>query len=280
MERKVPHARASGEIVPLSLLQKIAAMLDIEPTALASSGSMPRGWHFALLPSTAQKSRLRADGFAGLGVQLPDLGLPRLLQIERRVTYHSDIAVGDAVQRVSAIESIEHKGTPERSRAMVTVRHELRHSALDKLAVSETQTFMLMPEGGRYREPENAVQQVSGDRMRQYLPDATLLFHFSAIGFNAHKIHLDRDYARHVEGFPDLVVNGGLIALLVTEFARVDLGLALRSLSVRYLAPLFSDRLVTLAAIMSPDSAQSNTWQINVHDSRGAIAAIAKVEAE
>jgi 3-methylfumaryl-CoA hydratase len=280
MDCKALPAQESVEIASIALLGKVAAMLDIAPASLMQGSAVPRGWHFALLPSSTQRSQLRADGFAGLGVAIPELGLPRLMLIGRRVEYQADLIIGGPVHRRSSIKSIERKGEPDRPRALVVVCHELQGSGQAKPAILETQTFMLMPEGNRYQAPQGAIQEVSGDRIRRIVPDATLLFHFSALGFNAHKIHLDRDYARSVEGFPDLVVNGGLIALLVTEFARVDLGLCIRSLSIKYQAPLFCDHPATLSASLAAGSAGSPSWQINLHDDRGLLAAQALVETE
>ena len=80
------------------------------------------------------------------------------------------------------------------------------------------------------------------------VPDETLLFQYSALGFNSHRIHIDREHARKVEGFPDLVVNGGLATLLLTEFLRRDLGVTPAAIAVRHVAPLYCNRAVTLAA--------------------------------
>jgi 3-methylfumaryl-CoA hydratase len=272
-----PAAQGMSEIPTASIMRKIAAMLDLPEPSPSQGEVMPRGWHFALLPATTLRSQLRSDGFAGLGVNLPDLGLPRLMLAARHVDYGSDMLVGEAMERHSSIESIEHKGTPERPRALLKVRHTISHAGqgagLQPLV--ETQTFMLMPPGNGYIASDAPPQEVTGQVVRSVKPDATLLFHFSALGFNAHKIHLDRTYAREVEGFPDLVVNGGLIALLVTEFARTDLGLKLATLDIQYRAPLFADRLATIAA----DSHADGAWLIRVHNESGTLAAQAKVTA-
>ena len=78
------------------------------------------------------------------------------------------------------------------------------------------------------------------------IPDETLLFQYSALGFNSHKIHLDREYAQRVEGLPDLVVNGGLATLLVTEYARIELKFNLSDIKVKHLAPLYCNRPLTI----------------------------------
>jgi 3-methylfumaryl-CoA hydratase len=277
IDRDAPQVLVVQEIASLSMLGKIAAMLDIEPTLFPQGEVLPRGWHFALLPSSAQRSQLRADGFSGLGVPMPDLGLPRLMLIGRSVEYRNDLIIGDVVHRRSFIQSIEHKGEQDRPRALVKVCHELHGSAQSVPDVCETQTFMMMPEGKGYQASQSSGHEVNGDIVRQITPDATLLFHFSALGFNAHKIHLDRDYARNVEGFPDLVVNGGLIALLVTEFVRIDLGRTILSLNIKYQSPLFCDRPATIVATVEEGGAHPPKWQINVYDDHGTLAAQAKV---
>ena len=89
-------------------------------------------------------------------------------------------------------------------------------------------------------------EPIQAKYQKQIVPDETLLFQYSALGFNSHKIHLDRDYARNVEGLPDLVVNGGLSTLLLTEFLRTDLGLNLTDIKVKHIAPLYCGRKMTL----------------------------------
>jgi 3-methylfumaryl-CoA hydratase len=132
---------------------------------------------------------------------------------------------------------------------------------------------MLLPAGNAFREGARETQAVVADHCKVVVPDATLLFHYSALGFNSHRIHLDRDYARTVEGFPDLVVNGGLTTLLLTEFARRELGLTPRRLSVKYTAPLFAGRTMTLAASRTDDR-----WQLRAFDDTGTPAAVAEME--
>jgi len=265
------------EIPTPSIMRQIAAMLDYQDLSLVMGDRVPRGWHFALLPATTMRSHLRPDGFAGLGVTLPDLGLPRLMLASRHVDYGSGMVVGETVYRNSTIESIQHKGTPERPRALLKVRHVMQAADGNKTPLVETQTFILMPPGNGYQPAKVEKQEIHAEIQRQVIPDATLLFHYSALGFNAHKIHLERDYTRYVEGFPDLVVNGGLTALLITEFARLDLELELASLDIQYKAPLFCDRPATIAAEQLANEGDAIAWQITVHDDSGVPAALAKV---
>jgi 3-methylfumaryl-CoA hydratase len=214
---------------------------------------LPRGWHFFMLAGETQKSALRADGFPGLGVPIPDLGLPRLLLGGRTVAYKSDIVIGSQVERTSFVKNITEKTPPSGRMAIVTIQHELRPILDVHPAIVETQTYILLAakNGSSKTSRDVALQRLHGKQRlhgnsKDFVPDETLLFQYSALGFNSHKIHLDRDYAQNTEGLPDLVVNGGLATLLLTEFIRTDLGLALSDIKVKHVAPLFCNRKMTL----------------------------------
>jgi 3-methylfumaryl-CoA hydratase len=256
----------------LTTAQMVAAMLDLDPSSMVQGSPLPRGWHFPLLPATTRKSSLRSDGFPGLGVPLPDLGLPRLMLGGRSVSWHHDLIIGEAVERRSALMDIIHKGDGDKAMAIVTIGHDLFQAAITP-AITEEQTYIMMAGTRRFQPIETAAVPVQADRIATYVPDSTMLFQYSALGFNSHRIHLDRTYAREVEGFPDLVVNGGLATLLLTEFVRTGLKLELKSLKMKHLAPLFCDRPLTIAASRAGDR-----WEVRVHDDKGQLAATTEVE--
>jgi 3-methylfumaryl-CoA hydratase len=247
----------------IASVRRIAAMLDLDPDAWRVGSPMPRGWHFVLLAADTRRSALRADGFPGLGVSMPDLGLPRLMLGGRAVRFHLDIPIGSKVLRRSALRDIVHKSTESGPMAVVTLAHELFCASHAEPAVVETQTYLLLPARGAGGVAAEAVGAAppKATYVKSFVPDETLLFHYSALGFNSHRIHLDRDHARQVEGFPDLVVNGGLSTLLLTEFLRCELGVTPAAFKVRHVAPLYCNRPVTLAA-----DAIGEGWRLKAFD--------------
>ena len=260
------------EVCALSAVRRVAAMLDLDPDSFGDGDPLPFGWHFPMMAAQTRRSDLRSDGFPGLGVVMPDLGLPRLLLARRAVDQLAAIPIGAAVERCSAVADIAHKDDARGRRALVSIRHELRVDGAAAPSIAEVQTYMLLP-AGPASAGERMPQVIEGEKTKTLVPDATMLFQYSALGFNSHRIHIDRAFARDVEGFPDLVVNGGLTTLLLTEFGRRELGLALRSASVKYTAPLFADRSVTLAA------ARSDTgWRVRAFDDAGVLAADVEME--
>jgi 3-methylfumaryl-CoA hydratase len=265
--------RVSTEVLTPSSVRRVACMLDLDPSAIQNGENLPLGWHFIAMPASTPHAELRSDGFPGLGVTMPDLGLPRLMLAGRSVAYHSDLKIGEEVLRRSWIDSIEEKGDSRRPMAIARIEHELRSAASGEIAVTETQNFILLPAGSSYKPQDREAVEIKASVIRTHVPDSMLLFQYSALGFNSHKIHLDRAFARDVEGFPDLVVNGGLATLLLTEFIRLDLGLTLRSLKIRNTAPLFCDRPLTLAA-----DEMNGRWALSIHNEIGEVAAQVEVE--
>lgn len=261
------------EICAAPTVRRVGAMLDVDASKLSEGDCLPKGWHFILLAAQTARSELRSDGFPGLGVPMPDLGLPRLLLIERAVEYGGAIPIGSTVDRTSAVTSLTRKNDERGSRVIVSITHELHVAGQAEPAAKEIQTYMLLPGGAKYRAPQRDILTVEADHVQVMVPDATLLFQYSALGFNSHKIHLDREYAREVEGFPDLVVNGGLTALLFTEFARRHVGVEPRAIRVKYAAPLFAGRKMTLAATRA-----GTAWRLCAHDEAGHVAAACEME--
>jgi 3-methylfumaryl-CoA hydratase len=227
------------------------------------------------MAADTRRSSLRADGFPGLGVTMPDLGLPRLLLGSRSVDYLQDIPIGARLTRQSEIKEITQKVTKSGPMAVVSIQHELRLTETAQPALIETQTYLLLPatRGAAASHLADYNGPVKGQVMKTVVPDETLLFQYSALGFNTHKIHIDRAHARNVEGFPDLIVNGGLVTLLLTEFLRNEIGVKLSALRVRHLAPLYCGSPITIVA-----NQVNSKWLLQAFDNRSILSVDMEVE--
>lgn len=158
---------------------------------------------------------------------------------------------------------------------VVTIEHELRLTDEILPALVEIQTYLLLPatKGASTVTGSNFVSNMAGYQAKTVVPDETLLFQYSALGFNSHKIHIDRGHARNVEGFPDLVVNGGLATLLLTEFLRQEIGVVPSSIKARHVAPLFCGSPITMVA-----NKIDSKWQLQAFDNRSTLAIDMEVE--
>ena len=253
-----------SEICALSTVRRVAAMLDTDPDLVEAGTPLARGWHFILLGADTKRSELRSDGFPGLGVPMANQGKSRVMLGGRSVQFLMDIPIGASVQRASSIENVRKKGSPECEMLIVDVCHRL--SVDGELAVVEIQTYLLLP-AGHLRKPDVLSSRSAPVGVVATLtPDATLLFQYSALGFNSHKIHIDKSYAMEVEGFSGLVVNGGLITLLMTEFMR-QRQVVLNKIKTQHFAPLIAGNPISLTAHHI-----SNGWRVDAFDQSGTLA--------
>jgi 3-methylfumaryl-CoA hydratase len=256
------------DIFTLAQVRRVAVMLGINPQDFSVGDLVPRGWHFALLAGETARDALRSDGFPGLGVSMPQMGLPRLLLGQRNTHFHADLRVGAAVSRRSNLASVMEKKGRNGPFAIVKIEHSLT-SDNTQPDVTESQTYFLAcPQSEPTPHPAPTAVTTTG-AIKVVTPDDLMLFQYCALGFNTHRIHFDRDYATRVEGHPDLVVNGGLATLLATEFLQRDLGLRVKSLSARHLAPLYVNRPITIHA---PDLTLPEV-QVRLLDDTGTLAA-------
>jgi 3-methylfumaryl-CoA hydratase len=271
--RSKPVART--ESCSVAVVRRVAAMLDIDPDTVREGDPLPRGWQFVLLAADTRRSALRADGFPGLGVPMPDLGLPRLMLGGRTVSYAKEIPIGATLQRTSCLQNLSRKTTAAGPMAVATLLHELRLARDATPALVETQTYLLLParKGAADAGAAARIETSATERTAFFTPDETLLFQYSALGFNSHRIHIDRSHARNVEGFPDLVVNGGLVTLLLTEFLRREVGQVPAALKVRHVAPLYCGRAITMTA-----DREGAKWRLKAYDDKNVLAVDMEVE--
>ena len=201
-------------------VKALSATLD-HPSALVVGTALPPLWHWLYFLPMHQQSEIGADGHAKRGGFLPPVPLPRRMWAGSQFEFRSAVRVGDAVARTSTIESVSTKEGRTGKLVFVKVRHELHCNGDADAALVEFHDIV-------YREakhanevvpppvfaPENALWQ------REIVPDDVLLFRYSALTFNGHRIHYDRRYVTQVEGYPGLIVHGPLIATLLLDLLR------------------------------------------------------------
>lgn len=243
----------SDDVCALPLVRRLAATLDRDPGQFRDGDPLPRGWHLAFFSVDTRQSQLRADGVAGFGVPLPDLGLPRVVFGGRRIRFDGDIRIGARLRRVSRLLSITPKEGRSGRFAVATVQHEIYADGAAHPAVIDQQDQVMREaaageEPSRPAPPAAAAAMPQPARRRVVVPDETLLFRISAIMFNPHRIHYDLPYAVGQEGYPGLVVNASVSSLLLLEFFRDEAARAPSSIQLRNAGVAFSGRPLRLNA--------------------------------
>ena len=209
----------------------------------------PQGIHWCLCTPDAATADLGSDGHpAGGGGFLPPSPLPRRMWASSAVTFHRPIAVGATVERSSAVASTTEKSGASGKLLFVEVDH--RTTADGVLAVEERQTLVyreLATPGAPPPPAPTPPADQHWDWQREITPTAPLLFRYSALTFNTHRIHYDQAYATRQEGYPALVVHGPLMATLLLDLADRELGPdRLAAFAFRAVAPAFVDQPLTL----------------------------------
>ena len=215
-----------------SVVQAMAATLDLERSPQAGE-PLPPGWQWLFFNPVARRSALGIDGHPRRGGFLPPIELPRRMWAGSRIRYLADLPVEAQATRRSRILKIENKAGKTRLAVVRdgSTHHQLRWHALHLRGAGHR-----LPRGhaagcggGPAPQRHDGVPQWS----RSVEPDTTLLFRYSALTFNGHRIHYDQAYARDEEGYPDLVVHGPLTATLLQQFA-LEHGAGRRARALRF----------------------------------------------
>ena len=196
-------------------------LLDAEGPSPGAGDVLPPLWHWlAFLPITAQRE-LGSDGHPRVGGFLPSTGLPRRMFAGGTVDFVGSALVSASLARRSRVTSVTEKEGRSGRLVFVAVTHEL--SSGNVPVITEVQNLVYRG-GGRYKAPPPVVDQRLGDPQwdwtHELRTDPTVLFRFSALTYNAHRIHYDRGYATDTEGYPGLVVQGPLQAVALAELCR------------------------------------------------------------
>ena len=200
--------------------QALHATLERPGAPPVAGDLLPALWHWIYFWSIAPMSDLGPDGHLALGRFLPDLGLPRRMWAGSRFTFHRGPILGSRAERRSTIADITLKEGRSGPLAFVTVHHRLSDG--DGLCVEEEQDLVYrsaQKPGATSAQPKPAPADAPAWN-RRLIADPVLLFRYSALTFNGHRIHYDRDFACDTEGYPGLIVHGPLLATLMTDQAR------------------------------------------------------------
>ncbi|MBX3635833.1 MAG: MaoC family dehydratase N-terminal domain-containing protein [Rubrivivax sp.] len=272
----VGRSERANDVVPAHLAAGLAATLDHGDIAARPGDALPPLAHWLLLPPLARHSELGPDGHPRRGGFLPPVALPRRMWAGSRVAFHAPLRVGEVVTRESRIARVEAKQGRAGALVFVTVQHDFHGAA--GLAVSDEHDIV-------YREapapgaPPAAAQQAPDDATfeRSVVPDPVLLFRYSALTFNGHRIHYDRSYAIQVEGYPGLVVHGPLIATLLLDLLRRQQpGADVRRFAFRALRPLFDTHPFTLCG--RPEAGHAGRFALWARDHEAQLAVQAEAE--
>lgn len=229
----------ASDVVTAQLVKGLRATLFLDIGTPAPGDAAPHTTHWCLAQPVAAMDRLGPDGHPARGGFLPPVPLPRRMWAGGSCEFLDTLRVGDAVTRTSKILDVNLKTGSTGALCFVNVEHLI--TTPRGLAVRERQDIVYRDMPTSMTPPAAAPKEVPGAQHREtHFADPVLLFRYSALTFNGHRIHYDRDYVTKVEFYPGLVFHGPLQAALLVEFAaRLHGGKAPAKFSYRGVQPLF-----------------------------------------
>ncbi|MDN6884293.1 MaoC family dehydratase N-terminal domain-containing protein [Variovorax sp. CAN2819] len=246
-------------------VRALSATLDRDDPLPRAGTRLPELWHWLYFLPHHRQSEIGEDGHARRGGFLPPVPLPRRMWAGGRLAWEpgNPLQVGDKVERTSRIVSVAHKAGRTGELVFVLVRHEVRNER--GLALTEEHDIVYRaaakPGEGGEAGPSPTPAPKDAAFSRDLVPDDVLLFRYSALTFNGHRIHYDRRYVTQVEGYPGLIVHGPLIATLLVDLLRRNVpGAQLARFEFRAVRPTFDIAPLRVHGKPGGDAKTFNLW--------------------
>lgn len=224
--------------------RRLAAIFDRSDIAIEEGDALPPMWQWVYFLRPVRQSELGPDGHPRRGRFLPPVSLPRRMFAGGRTSFHMPLHIGESVVRRATIADIRSKEGRSGPLVFITVMYE--YWIENEVAAVEEQDIVYMgtAPGTERNQPAAAIPDLPWRRSLRV--DPVLLFRFSAVTFNAHRIHFDRPYATSVEGYHGLVIHGPFLALQLLELLRQKSERPATNFSFRARSPLFDDDEILL----------------------------------
>jgi len=229
-----------------------------ETATLVAGDPMPVLHHWLYFWNVQPPAGLGTDGHPAKGGFLPPVPLPRRMWAGGRLKFQAPLVLGETVTKTSTILKVEAKSGKSGNLVFVTVQHELAGGK--GLAIIEEQDLVYREAAapGSIPLPATGTPTPTSAWCEEMMPDTTLLFRYSALTMNGHRIHYDRPYAMDEEAYPALVVHGPLMATLLASLATRKLGSPLNSFDFRGQSPAFDS--LPLYTCGDPAEAGASLW--------------------
>jgi 3-methylfumaryl-CoA hydratase len=262
----VGRTETHDDVATAAPLRMLSGLLDRDDPPPKAGDAIPPLAHWLYFLPAHRQSEVGADGHARRGEFLPPVPLPRRMWAGSRLEFLRPVAVGSAIRRVSRIAAVSVKEGRSGPLVFVTVRHEVS-GAGGPAVVDEHDIVYRGATGAAVAAPVSAPTGEAWSR--EVRPDPVLLFRYSAVTFNGHRIHYDQPYVTGVEGYPGLVVHGPLVATLLVDLLRRNRPATdLARFSFRAIRPLFDTAPFALCGSPDETARSARLW---TRDAEGAV---------
>ncbi|MEQ8664995.1 MAG: MaoC family dehydratase N-terminal domain-containing protein [Rhodospirillales bacterium] len=269
----IGRAETRACVIDAEPARRMQATLDRQP-GLSDGDALPPLWTWFYFLDNPRDRTLERDGRTVLGDFLPPVALPRRMWAGGRFRFEAPLRLGEAAERTSEIADVRVKQGRTGALCFITARHTYGVGGETRITEEHDMVYRADPGPNDPRPaPPAAPKAQPGDAIvgRVVTPTPLILFRYSALTFNGHRIHYDRDYARDVEGYPDLVVHGPLTATLLADLAlQAEPHGRLAAFDYRAVSPLYDDGPFRIRARRAVDEA--GTWDLWAENASGGLA--------
>lgn len=253
------------------------ATFDRDDPLFKDGDAIPPAWHWLYFPEVVKLSETAPDGHAARGGFLPPIPLPRRMWATTKMTFHQKLHVGERIRKVSKVTGITPKDGRSGPLCFVTIDYEI----FGENGLATTEEFIAVYRGeADPNAPAPQLPPAPAEAVwhRDIHPTAVMLFRYSAVTMNSHRIHYDREYVTGVEGYPGLLVHGPLIAALQLDLFRRELpGATMKSFAVRAVSPVYDIHDFSVEGAPGAEPGTASLWALN-HE--GGLAQSAEVTFE
>ncbi len=257
----IGREQIDSETLSPTLVRQFNATFD-RRSGTDQGGKAPLLIHLCLAQPIAPMSELGRDGHPALGGFLPPVPLPRRMWAGGAFTFHGDIRIGDEVTRQSKITDVQLKEGRSGALCFVTVQHEVTSDGRHVLSERQDIVYRDIPAAAPGKPKTDPAPAATGEHSRTVTPHPTLLFRYSALTFNGHRIHYDKPFCIEDEGYPGLVVHGPMQATMLCQMAADLHGATPARFRFRSLSAIFDDADFTVNA--EPHDTGLRLWTAKV----------------
>lgn len=272
----IGNTESRSDTLTIAPISSMAATLDKQSMAVVEGMEIPPLWHWLYFLPAAMQSELSIDGHPRKGDFLPPITLPRRMWAGSRFQFHRPLRIGESISRVSEIKNVSFKQGRSGQLAFICVGHEV--SGENGVSVYEEHDIVYRDNpipGTTPPAPKPAPNNADYEKVVH--PDPVLLFRYSALTFNGHRIHYDRDYVTQVEGYPGLIVHGPLLATLLADtLLEINPGAQLERFEFKAVSPVFDLNEFKVCGTHADENGDCQLW-IQNHEGGLCMTATANV---
>lgn len=259
LQNWVGRSEIVEDVISLSAVANLSATVGRDPGELQYGDPLPPCWHWLFFNRGADPKNLRVDGTFANSDYMPPISSPRRMWAGNKIKTDKSLTIGSSAKRITTIEEIiEKRGSSGR---LIFLRERTEVADDNHGSLIDWRTLVFRDEAVKSERQKHNPAPTTGIWLRKINPDHILLFRYSALTFNSHRIHYDQEYTKNVEGYPELLVHAPLTATLLLDLLRQEMPSSeVKEINLTAMAPIFANNSFSVNGMPSEDGKTIQLW--------------------